>query len=194
LATFAFDGLYRPDGRPFLNHAIGTASALIRYELDPDIVRAGLLHALFTHRADWVAIEAVEGALAAMPRTDLLVRRQNPAREILAADDTDVLTLNVIGAAVTALLAANEADMRLSGEYAATGRPSQIDPRGLDRISEALSLFGIGGLAATARPPTDQLGAKPWPVLGVGVQTSSFRLDGRGRRLLPIDEAFDRSA
>jgi GT2 family glycosyltransferase len=49
-ATVLFDGLYRPDGRPFLNHAIGTASALLRYELDPTTVRAGLLHATQTHR------------------------------------------------------------------------------------------------------------------------------------------------
>jgi hypothetical protein len=189
LATLAFDGVYRPDGRPFLNHAIGTASALIRYELNADIVRAGLLHSLLTHRPAWMAIEAIDKALATMPRAELLVRGQKPARRVLASDDTDVLSLNVVGAAIVTLLAANEVDMRLSGEYAATGRLAEIDPRGLDRIGEALSLFGIDGLARTARPPTDQPDGRPWPLLGVGVRTESFRLDAQGRRLLPISDA-----
>lgn len=185
LATLAFDGLYRPDGRPFLNHTIGTASALIRYELDAEIVRAGLIHSLLTHRPAWMAAETIDAALAAMPRTESLLRGQTPARRVLAADDTDMLSLNMVGAAVVALLAANEADMRLSGEYAATGRPAEIDPRGLDRIGEALSPFGIDGLAQTARPAADQLHGQPWPLLGAGVLTQSFRLDAQGRRLSP---------
>lgn len=189
LATLAFDGVYRPDGRPFLNHVIGTASALIRYELDANIVRAGLIHALLTHRPAWMAIEAVDSALAAMPRTDLLVRSQKAARDLLGADDTDVLSLNVVGAAVVALLAANEADMRLSGEYAATGRSAEIDSRGLDRIGETLALFGVDGLAQTARRPMDTADGAPWPLLGAGVLSQSFRLDAPGGRLSPVGDA-----
>ncbi len=182
------------DGRPFLNHVIGRASVLIRYELDAHIVRAGLIHSLLKHRPDWMAIEAIDKALAAMPRTDLLIRGQRPARRLLAAHDTDVLSLNIVGAGVAALLAANEADMRLSGEYAATGRPAEIDARGLDRIGSALSLFGVDGLVRTARTPTDQVDGAPWPLLGIGVRTQSFPLAAQRRRLSPINDVFERGA
>ena len=186
LATLVFDGVYRPDGRPFLNHAIGTASALIRYELSADIVQAGLLHSLLTHRPAWMALENIESVFAVMPRIGSMIRGQPAVRRVLAADDTDTMSLNVVGAAIAAILAANEAEMRLSGEYAATARPAQIDPRGLDRIGEALGLFGIDGLAQTAIPKSAELDAKPWPLLGGGVRTNSFRLDAPGRRILPL--------
>ena len=133
-----------------------------------------------------MALENIESVFAVMPRIGSMIRGQPAVRRVLAADDTDTMSLNVVGAAIAAILAANEAEMRLSGEYAATARPAQIDPRGLDRIGEALGLFGIDGLAQTAIPKSAELDAKPWPLLGGGVRTNSFRLDAPGRRILPL--------
>ncbi len=90
----------------------------------------------------------------------------------------------MIGAAAAAILAANEVDMRLSGEYRATGRPGEMSPAMLDRIADVLSHFDIAGLTASARQPIDA--GETWPVLGGGVRHGSFRLDARNRRTLPV--------
>jgi hypothetical protein len=172
-ATTLYDGLYRPDGRPFLNHAIGTASALVRYELQADIVQAGLLHAAYTHRPPWLAEADLAAALGRQPAIDRMVRAQPEARAFLANAAADLLSLNTVGAAVGAVLAANEADMRLSGEYRATGRAVELTPVALDRTRTMLALFGVEGLAASAALPAGE--GSDWPVFGA-VRRDSFRL------------------
>ncbi|MFI4934334.1 MAG: glycosyltransferase [Caulobacterales bacterium] len=183
-ATLTFDGLYRPDGRPFLNHVIGTASALVRYELRLDIVMAGLTHAAYTHRPAWMTEEEISNTLGAGRQVDLLVRSHPGAKTFLNNNDCDPLQFNVNQAEVMCLLAANEADMRLSGEYRATGRPAELQLNALAMISAALSHFGIDGLAKTASRPLGDV--QVWPLLGAGARKVSFRLDAPNRRLNPI--------
>jgi glycosyltransferase involved in cell wall biosynthesis len=174
-ATALHDGLYRPDGRPFLNHVIGTASALVRYELQVDIVRAGLVHAAHTHRPPRLAEANLSADMNRIPAVARMVLGQPDARAYLANAEADLLNLNLVGAAIVAVLAANETDMRLSGEYRATGRPAEMAPEALDRLASVLALFGVEGLAASARLP---IGEGPtWPLLGGPVPTQSFRLD-----------------
>ena len=40
---------YRGCGRPFINHCVGTASALVHYGFETRLVEAALLHAAYTH-------------------------------------------------------------------------------------------------------------------------------------------------
>ena len=47
LARELFSGLFRPSGKTFLAHVIGTASILAECLVDIDIVKAGLLHAAY---------------------------------------------------------------------------------------------------------------------------------------------------
>ena len=183
LATLLFDGLYRPDGRPFLSHAIGTASALVRYDLQAPVVLAGLLHAAFSHRPNWISKDDLSGMLRDAPDVVAMVRAQPAARAFLAKDEADIGTLNMMGARVAAILAANEVDMRLSGEYRSTGRPAEVTPAMLDRIGEILRLFDVGGLTKPAPEPADLGEARP--ILG-GVRHASFRIDARNRRNLPV--------
>jgi len=185
LATLLFDGLYRPDGRPFLSHAIGTASALVRYEAQTPIVVSGLLHAAYSHRPAWMAETELSAALHEALGGDLLILAQPAARDFLAQAEVDCGLLNMVGAATIAMVAANEVDMRLSGEYRATGRPGDLTPAMLDRIGEALNDFGMDGLVRTARLASGEVQA--WPVLGAGVQQVSFRLDAPNRRMLPVN-------
>jgi hypothetical protein len=49
LATELFAGQLRPSGKTFVAHTVGTASALAAADARPDLVRAGLLHAAYTH-------------------------------------------------------------------------------------------------------------------------------------------------
>ncbi|HEY3887267.1 MAG TPA: glycosyltransferase [Caulobacteraceae bacterium] len=185
LATLLFDGLYRPDGRPFLSHVIGTASALVRYEAKAQIVQSGLLHAAYSHRPAWMTEAELSATLRERFGGDGLIVAQPNARAFLAQEEADCGVLNMVGAATMALLAANEVDMRLSGEYRATGRPADLTPAMLDRIGEALSCFGLDGLARSAGLSGGEVQA--WPVLGAGVQQASFRLDAPNRRMLPVN-------
>jgi hypothetical protein len=57
---------------------------------------------------------------------DRLIVAQPKARAFLALEKADCGVLNMAGAATMAMLAANEVDMRLSGEYRATGRPADL--------------------------------------------------------------------
>jgi hypothetical protein len=44
------NGIYRPCGRPFVNHLIGTASVLIYFGFELKLVLVGLLHAAYSHK------------------------------------------------------------------------------------------------------------------------------------------------
>jgi hypothetical protein len=84
----------------------------------------------------------------------------------------------MVGAAAACVLAANETDLRLSGEYRATGRPDDLKAIALDRIGFVLGQFGLDGLARSARLPVGEGGA--WPLFGAGPRHGSFRLDVEG--------------
>ena len=49
LAIELFSGQFRANGKPFLNHLVGTASILLSRELPVQLAIAGLLHASYSH-------------------------------------------------------------------------------------------------------------------------------------------------
>jgi (p)ppGpp synthase/HD superfamily hydrolase len=62
------NGGYRPCGRPFINHLVGTASVLVHYGFEVRLVQAALLHASYTHAPHFEGgpektVEAVAQAL-----------------------------------------------------------------------------------------------------------------------------------
>jgi GT2 family glycosyltransferase len=179
-ATLIHDGVYRPDGRPFLNHVIGTASALIRYDLRQEVVIAGLLHAAYTHRPVWVDPAEVSRLLTSGGIIDQIVRAL-PAAKAQLAGGAVVADLSLGESLALAVEAANEADMLLAGEYRACGRPREIRARGAALLEDALGLLGAPGLAASAAGAPGQ-GAQN-PILGFQRLHSSFRLDARNRRV-----------
>jgi hypothetical protein len=184
-ATLAFDSLYRPDGRPFLNHLIGTASALVAFEAGLDLVLAGLLHSAYTFRPDWMAEAEVTRILASGAGVEAIVRALPRAKDLLAAADrgeavrVDALTVPDVRA--LAIEAANEVDVRLSGEYRASGRPAAVGEAGLALLREALAVFDLAALALSAGQPMGEATAAP--ILGFSPLFHSFRLDAPARRL-----------
>jgi len=181
-ATLLCDGLYRADGRPFLNHLIGTASALVRYELRHDVVLAGLLHSAYTHQPPWFDPAEISRILASGGATDDIVRAIPAAKARLATGDcAGTLTLEETWPLLVE--AANETDMLLSGEYRASGRPPEIGSHGLDLLAEATRLVGAGGLGLSARTPRGE--GHQTALLGQEPPFHSFRLDARHRRLGP---------
>jgi len=185
-ATLAFDSLYRPDGRPFLNHLVGTASALVGYHASIDLVLAGLLHSAYAFRPDWMAEAEVTRVLASGGGVETIVRDLPRAKSLLAAADrgegvrADALT--VADARALAVEAANEVDVRLSGEYRASGRPPSVGEGGLALLRDALTPLELRGLALSAGQPAGEA-ANALPILGFSPLLHSFRLDAPARRL-----------
>ncbi len=182
-ATLMFDGLYRPDGRPFLSHAIGTASVLVRFDCRAEIVLAGLLHAALTHRPAWTPETEVVDVLRSTD-VELLVSSQPQALAFLGGAEANLGALNIVGVRTFALLAANDVDMRLAGEYRATGRAGDLNDVARERIAAVLAGFGVDGLIASVAERESVIDRRP--LLGAPGLQSSFRLDARNRQILPI--------
>jgi hypothetical protein len=179
------NGAFRPCGRPFINHAVGTASVLMHYELSHVVVAAGLLHAAYTHCPPWPGEpqdsigkvahllaghgspldNIVRGYTRRVRRGQELMRSPHPGSEITTRD-----------AAVLAVAAANEVDMHLSGEFRFSGRRDLEPPEMSTLIPVACRGLGIPGLADTVEQERRKLAAiarKPG-----AERTGSFRLVG----------------
>ena len=187
-ATLLFDGVYRPDGRPFLSHVIGTASALVHYRLKFEIVLAGLLHAVYSHRPGWIAEADVTAFLSSGGKADQIVRALPRVKARLSDADRGGAVradrLSLADAETLCVEAANEADMRLAGEYRACGRPAVIGEGALALFADALAYVDLPGLALSAAAP---LGQGPvGQVLGFGAIHGSFRLNAAARRVDPV--------
>lgn len=145
LAATLADGGFRPCGRPFVAHLIGTAGVLVRYDFCTEVVIAGLLHAAYTHRR--LAAVTVQGMLAGLlPEAETRVREytQRAGRKTQPAAASLLRDVEI-----AAIEAANEIDMRLSGEYDYSGRPGEIGSVQVARLAEILQLLGIRGMAGT---------------------------------------------
>ena len=158
LAHILVDGGYRPCGRPFANHVVGTASVLIRYGFRAETVAAGMLHSAYTHSPPHS-----EGPKAAMDAMCALlggkgseVERRVRAYSLresswagVPADFDSCSTLSVFESEILAIAAANEVEMHLSGEVRYSGRTDDIKSHVLRQISHVCQIFGVNGLSDT---------------------------------------------
>jgi hypothetical protein len=185
------NGGYRPCGRPFLNHLIGTASVLVHYGFESRLVQAALLHAAYSHappgETPRAAIEAVTRALGGPGHT---VERLVHAYTIRAArwrrlapleNWQDVALMAEIDIAVMAI--ANAIDMHLSGEVRTTGRTDIDDRDAVSKAGEICAALGVPGLAATlaAQPRAEHPAS--------GRLQESFRLSA-GKPVPMVNPAF----
>ena len=165
LAAGIVDGLYRPCGRPFINHLTGTASVLLFNGCALPHVIAGLLHAALTHGpkplADRLLTQyatqntVTEGAIK-------LVRLYGERDAVLDGIDAEALAeLPIDTAALLAIDAANEVDMYLSWEVAMTGRTDTLSEQRFAAYQQVLPFVGLAGLAASLKQVRE--GAAPWP-------------------------------
>jgi hypothetical protein len=131
-AMSLFAGGFRPCGRPFLDHCVGTASALVAFAFAPRLVVAGLLHGAYTHAPlgpePHAALGELDGRIGAAfgARVANLVRAY--ARSETAPDAWreahPAQSLSVDDAEILAIALAAEIDKRASGEIAfAAERP-----------------------------------------------------------------------
>jgi hypothetical protein len=180
LAAILFDGGYRPCGRPFLNHAIGTAGVLANYDFCVEAVLEGLMHAAYTHRRfPPVQIQGMLNGLHAQIEArvrDLTQRGRTSSTQPVAMSSTREVE-------IAAIKAANEIDMRLSGEYAYSGRPPEIGAETAQRLAQSLEMVGVPGMGRTL---LDSL-ALPQQAPGdlVTHLSQSYRI-GAGGTLVPM--------
>jgi hypothetical protein len=145
-AAMLFDGGYRPCGRPFVNHAIGTAGALVNYDFCIENVCEGLLHAAYTHRR--FSVPQIQEILNQLhPQIELRVRSYTQRHGNSGKQAPPMSTTR--DAEIAAVESANEIDMRLSGEYAYSGRPPEVRPDGAQRLAQFLEIIGVPGMART---------------------------------------------
>lgn len=157
VAHVLVDGGYRPCGRPFIDHLVGTAGVLVRYGFRVEAVVAGLLHAAYTHSPPHP--DGAEAALAAVrallggdgSAVEVRVRRYSLDDSATAGTprfDAPISTLSVVDAELIAMKAANELEMHLSGEFRYSGRTDGLSSATVGRIEEVCTLLGVSGLPA----------------------------------------------
>jgi hypothetical protein len=152
VATVLHDGGYRPCGRPFINHVVGTASVLVRYGFQASTVTAGLLHAAYTHcpphqRGIEAGLDAVCAAVGGRnSAVERRVREYTLRDASGAGEPIQVETLSIIEAEVLAIAAANEIDMHLSGEFRYCGRTDALPAAMLAAIEPIAETLGVIGL------------------------------------------------
>ena len=156
LAHTLMDGGYRPCGRPFVNHAVGTAGVLVRYGFRAEVVAAGLLHAAYTHcRVEDAGVRAAVADVCRMlgGRDSAIERRVRAytVRDALlsGAAAGDAPTLSIAEAEVVAMVAANELDMHMSGEIRYCGRADLLPSTLTAQIGEVCATLGVPGLHRT---------------------------------------------
>jgi hypothetical protein len=158
IAAILANAGYRPCGRPFIAHLIGTAGVLLRYGFARDIVFAGLLHAAYSHCPELppgqkTSIETVCDALGGpKARLERLVRSYTRLAERLGDlaeryRDADQIPLG--DAELAAIAAANEIDMAMAGEYRYTMRLSPVDDESRALVRRVCALLGCPGMSAT---------------------------------------------
>lgn len=191
LATLLADGGYRPCGRPFINHLVGTASVLTRYGFRIEIVAAGLLHAAYTHRprlktdphtdADSVCTALGGRGTALEKRVRAYTRRGRNLQTLVAANEA-AGCLSVLDGEVVAIAAANEVDIALSGEFRYSGRTDAAQPSAVELMARVCRILGVPGLTETLRLAT--AGQAPAPAELATKIAASYRI--AGRRIVPM--------
>jgi hypothetical protein len=188
------NGGYRPCGRPFASHLMGTAGVLLRYGFRADLVLAGLLHAAYTHCPDLppgqkssieTVCDVLGGAQSPLERRVRAYTRFNENLADLAASKR-AADLSIEEAELVVLVAANEVEMALAGEFRYTGRSSRFDAAGAALVRDVCAILGTEGLAATLERGL-ALPAAP-PELHTGIQ-ESYRIVGLQRQRM-VSGAF----
>jgi GT2 family glycosyltransferase len=166
------NGGYRPCGRPFINHLVGTASVLVHYGFQVRLVQAALLHAAYTHAPHFEGgpektVEAVANTLGGLGSILERTVRAYTERSLRWQQLSElpnwqfVATMSDVDTAILTL--ANEIDMSLSGEVRITGRSDAGTGPALSKASDICQMLGVPGMAGCARPQPKSGEALPIP-------------------------------
>jgi Glycosyl transferase family 2 len=184
-ALLLSNGGYRPCGRPFIDHLIGTASILVHYGCETRLVVAALLHAAYTHapRIGGEPRETVNSIAHVLGGRDSTIERMVRAYTVRSSrwrflsgleNWPNVATMADVDTVLLSL--ANDAELHLSGEVRATGRTDADDQPAVAKAHEICTILGIPGLAeATTR---ESKGPRTPLLLPKNLTRGSFRIVG----------------
>ena len=141
-------GVYRPDGRPFIAHLIGTAGVLVSAGANLRLVSAGLLHAALTHtnHNDSVSHGDLRSKMNASVYTLIeQYGRTNPlSKRIAHWDNMSVQEVDMV-----LLSVANDVEMLVSGEVRYTGRNDIMSIDEAQLAEQICLASGLPSLAAS---------------------------------------------
>lgn len=159
--TLFGDG-FRPCGRPFLLHVLGTASALVAYGFSTRVIVSGMLHAAYSHAPVGNMVHASLDAVKHMLRSQFGDRVEQTIREYTRFQSNPVgwsdlrppQSLTLDDAQVIAIALANAVDEHAAGEYLFTEKRSSesLWSAYAVKVAEALKVPGLASsLAAVSR-------------------------------------------
>jgi hypothetical protein len=191
LAHALADGGYRPCGRPFVDHLVGTASVLVRYGFRIDVVAAGLLHAAYTHAPAHAgharaAAETIGGWLGGKGSAIESRVRAYTHRESTTGDapSIEITAASLQEAEIVAIVAANEIDLHLSGELRYSGRSDVLGATRMEEIRQVCGLVGVDGMHETLREARTHFAPAPDAMLTR--VPASYRFAADRRTMVPM--------
>ncbi|HET9046777.1 MAG TPA: glycosyltransferase [Casimicrobiaceae bacterium] len=203
IAHMLADAGYRPCGRPFINHLVGTASVLVHYGLRAEAVAAGLLHAAYTHspphsggsRAALTLVREMLGGRGHAIESRVRAYTRASANGVsMRSAGGDVGAMSLPEAEVAVVDAANELDMHLSGEFRYSKRSDMMTADAFHRVVEVCALLELPGLhASLARARDDRTDVAPTLVTSMPM---SYRIsrDRGGAVAMAVNELSALSA
>jgi hypothetical protein len=159
LAMVLFRGLYRPSGKTFVAHLVGTCSLLLADRLPLPVLQAGLLHAVYTHgrfsglarwhlgrqrkavrRVTGFDAEALVHAYARLSWDEAAITRHAESWETLGPADRHVVLIRL----------ANEVDDHLDGGMLYGGKSKKY-PINQDNVRAMENMARSAGAPGLAR-------------------------------------------
>jgi GT2 family glycosyltransferase len=187
-ALWLSNGGYRPCGRPFINHLVGTASVLVHYGFEVRLVQAALMHSAYTHAPHFdggaeKTVEVVARKLGGLGSNLEQAVRAYTVRSMrwqqlsVLPNWEAIATMSDVDTAILTL--ANDTDMNLSGEVRATERTDVGNNVALSKVSEICQILGVPGMAGGARPqppsgPAVRIPRKIRPKGSVRIEGTAF--------------------
>lgn len=160
------NGIFRPCGRPFINHLVGTASVLLFYGCGLRVTVAGMLHAAFSHGRSRRSADndrAIINYLATLgplgqdiSRTVQLYDARTHMYHDVQKSGVSAADLPVQSAEIYLIEVANDIDMHLSLEVAVSGRGDVLKGESLAYCRQVVEQIGLPALAATLSQVRDE--------------------------------------
>jgi hypothetical protein len=161
------NGMYRPCGRPFINHLVGTASVLLFYGCSLRLIIAGMLHSTISHgrsprspaedKKIFDYLRQCGPFVEAAARIALLYTGRSGIYQEAAQSGMRLDDYPMSLAQIHLIEAANDLEMHLSLEVAASSRGDALQGEGLALCRQVVHDIGLPALAlamSQAREPT----------------------------------------
>jgi hypothetical protein len=188
--------LFRACGKPFLCHTVGTASILLRYRAPLVLVKAGLVHAAYSHGRFPAARRSRSAQQKQVKRTlgratEELVHRYHvydwSAGPPACGDDLDCRD-----AGIFLLRMANDLEEQLDLSLAYTVKPRELGPEWSPFFAGLADELGVPGLARELEAATEGTRSASIPETLRAAGASSYAIEPWNREREAIGRRRER--